>query len=145
MAKTYRRGLLTRLVNGAFQQMARRGLGAHYLHELTVRGRKSGQLHSTPVDVMDLGGQRWLVAPYGVTGWVRNVRVSGEAAITRGGRTEKVGVVPAGREEAVPVLRKYMKDVPVTRAYFDATADAPDEAIAAELDRHPVFRLVPVA
>jgi deazaflavin-dependent oxidoreductase (nitroreductase family) len=145
MPKTYRRGFLTRLVNSAFKQMARRGLGAPYLHQLTVRGRKSGQLHSTPVDIMELGGQRWLVAAYGVTGWVRNVRVSGEAAITRGGRTEKVTVVPAVTAEAVPVLRKYIKDVPVTRAYFDTAPDAPDEAIAAELDRHPVFRLVPVA
>jgi deazaflavin-dependent oxidoreductase (nitroreductase family) len=142
MAKTYRRGFGTRLVNTAFRQMAKRGIGAPYLHVLTVRGRRSGRPYSTPVDVMELGGQRWLVAPYGVTNWVHNVRASGEATLTRGGHTEKFKVVPATAEEAVPVLRKYMADVPVTRAYFDATPDASEETILAELEQHPVFRLI---
>jgi deazaflavin-dependent oxidoreductase (nitroreductase family) len=145
MAKTYRHGLGTRLVNAAFGQLAQRGMGAEYLHLLTVKGRKSGQPISTPVDVMELGGERWLVAAYGVTNWVHNVRASGEAALARGGRTAKFKVVPATAEEAVPVLRKYIADVPVTRAYFDATPDASDEAIRAELERHPVLRLIPVS
>jgi deazaflavin-dependent oxidoreductase (nitroreductase family) len=145
VAKTYRHGLGIRLANTAFGQMAQRGMGAPYLHLLTVKGRKSGRPISTPVDVMELGGERWLVAPYGVTNWVHNVRATGEATLARGGRSEKFKVVPATAEEAVPVLRKYMADVPVTRAYFDATADSSDEAIRAELERHPVFRLIPIS
>jgi deazaflavin-dependent oxidoreductase (nitroreductase family) len=145
MAKRYARGFGTRLVNTVFQQLARLGLGAPYLHTLTVKGRRSGRPYTTPVDVMELGGERWLVAPYGVTNWVHNVRASGEATLARGARTEHFKVLPATTEEAVPVLRTYMTDVPVTRAYFDARPDAPDEAIRAELEKHPVFRLVPVS
>jgi hypothetical protein len=32
----------------------------------------------------------------------------------------------------------------VTRPYFDATPDSSDAAIAAELPRHAVFRLIPL-
>ena len=43
------------------------------------------------------------------------------------------------------MLRMYIKEVPVTRPYFDARPDAADEAIAGELARHPVFRLIKAA
>jgi hypothetical protein len=34
-----------------------------------------------------------------------------------------------------------MREVRVTRRYFDAHPDDPDDAIAAELSRHPVLKL----
>lgn len=145
MAKSYRRGPGSRLVNTALQQMAQRGMGAPYLHVLTVKGRKSGRPHSTPVDVMELSGERWLVAPYGATNWVHNVRSAGEATLSRAGHSAVYKVVPATVEEALPVIRKYMTDVPITRAYWDARPDASDQAIRAEFQTHPVFRLVPVS
>jgi hypothetical protein len=52
VAKTYRRHLGTRLINWWFRTLTKLGLGASYRHILTVPGRKTGQLHSTPVDVM---------------------------------------------------------------------------------------------
>jgi hypothetical protein len=45
--------------------------------------------------------------------------------------------------DAVPVLRRYMAQIHVTRPYFDAAPDSPDDAIKAELPRHPVFQLTP--
>jgi hypothetical protein len=39
------------------------------------------------------------------------------------------------------VLRKYMARIRVTRPYFDAAPDSPDDAVKAELPRHPVFQL----
>ncbi|WP_432994328.1 hypothetical protein [Dactylosporangium sp. CA-233914] len=47
--------------------------------------------------------------------------------------------IPAG--ERVPVLRQYLRQVPVTRRCFDVTAESSDDAWAAEAARHPVFRL----
>jgi hypothetical protein len=41
------------------------------------------------------------------------------------------------------VLRKYMARIRVTRPYFDAAPDSPDDAVKAELPRHPVFQLTP--
>ena len=124
--------------------MTRLGLGPSRYHILTVRGRTTGRLYSTPVAVMDVGGQKWLVAPYGVVNWVKNARVAGEVTLTRRGRSEKFKVQEVGPQEAVPVLRKYLAQISWTRRCFDAAPNSPDEAIAAELPKHPVFRLEPM-
>jgi deazaflavin-dependent oxidoreductase (nitroreductase family) len=108
-----------------------------------VPGRKSGRLYSTPVDVIELGGDRWLVAGYGPTSWVRNARAAGEVTLGRGGHLERFKVEEAGGEQAVRVLRKYIAEIRVTRQYFDARPDSPDDAVAAELPRRAVFRLIP--
>ncbi|MGW5731704.1 MULTISPECIES: nitroreductase/quinone reductase family protein [Streptomyces] len=142
MAKTYRLGFGTRVINGVFRTMTRLGMGKSYRYVLTVRGRKSGRLFSTPVDVMSAGGERWVVGAYGVSQWVLNARAAGQIELSRGGRSQTVRVVELGPEESVPVLRQYWREVPVTHAYFDVTGDSTDEEFAAESARHPVFRLV---
>jgi len=144
MAKTYRVNGSTRVINWVFRTMTKLGVGASYRYILTVRGRKTGRLHSTPVDVMDLEGARWLVAGYGPASWVGNASAAGAVTLSRGGRSERFGCEAVGAPEAVPALRKYMRVVRVTRSYFDASPDSPDEAIAAELARHAVFRLTPL-
>jgi deazaflavin-dependent oxidoreductase (nitroreductase family) len=141
MAKTYRLNFGARLINSVFRLMTRLGLGAAYRHVLTVRGRKTGRLYSTPVDVLEVAGDRWLVAAYGPVSWVKNARAAGEVTLSRSGRSEKSRVVEADARTAIPVLRAYIDEIKVTRPYFDANPDAPDDAIAAELTRHPVFRL----
>jgi hypothetical protein len=52
-------------------------------------------------------------------------------------------VAEATAETAIPVLRAYIGEIKVTRPYFDANAGSPDDAIAAEVKRHAVFRLIP--
>lgn len=120
MAKRYRLGRTNRLINLLFRTLTRLGLGASYRHILTVRGRKTGRPYSTPVDVIELGDSRYLVAGYGPAGWVRNARAAGEVALSRGRRTARFRVVEAEIPEAIPVLRQYIADIRVTRAYFDA-------------------------
>ncbi|MCO6009183.1 nitroreductase family deazaflavin-dependent oxidoreductase [Actinoallomurus purpureus] len=142
MAKNYRVGTGTRCVNLVFRLMTRLGRGKGYRHILTVRGRKTGELRSTPVDIMQNGDERWLVAAYGVTNWVHNARAAGEVQIARGRYRETLRVAELTPEDSVPVLRQYLREVPITRAYFDVTADSTDEQFAAEVSRHPVFRLV---
>lgn len=144
MAKIYRVGPSTRLVNLVFAAMTRRGLGKDYRHLLTVRGRKTGEPRTTPVDVMREGDRRWLVAAYGVTNWVHNARAAGEVTISRGRHEETLRVTELTPEDSVPVLRRYLREVPVTRAYFDVTADSTDEQFAAEASGHPVFALTPL-
>ncbi len=143
MAKTYRLSFGTRLINALFRAMTRLGVGASYRHILTVPGRRTGRLYSTPVDIVDVEGQRWLVAGYGPASWVRNVRAAGEATLSRGRHSHRFKVEEAEATDAVPVLRKYISEIRVTRPYFDATPDSSDEEIAAELPRHAVFRLIP--
>jgi len=143
MAKTYQRHLGTRLINSWFRALTKLGLGASYRQILTVPGRKTGRPHSTPVDVIEVGGQRWLVAGYGPANWVLNTRAHGQVTLSRGRHSETYKVEEVGAEDAIPVLRKYIAEIRVTRAYFDATPNSSDEAVAAELSRHAVFRLIP--
>jgi deazaflavin-dependent oxidoreductase (nitroreductase family) len=143
MAKTYRLRGGTRVINFAFRLMTRLGLGASYRFVLTVPGRKTGRLYSTPVDVIEVAGDRWLVAGYGPVSWVRNARAAGKVTLSRGGRSEKFSVAEATGQMAIPVLRAYMAEIKVTRSYFDANPESPDDVIAAEQKRHAVFRLEP--
>jgi deazaflavin-dependent oxidoreductase (nitroreductase family) len=143
MAKTYTVGAWTRVINWTFRHMTELGIGASYRHILTVPGRKTGRIHSTPVDAIEHGGTRWIVAGYGPSNWVHNARMAGEVTLSRGGHSEKFAVEEVEPVEAVPVLRKYMSEIRVTRRFFDATPDSSDDAIAAELSRHPVLRLRP--
>jgi hypothetical protein len=56
MARTYRQNAAIRVTNWVFTRLTRLGMGASYRYLLTVRGRKTGQLRTTPVDVMETGG-----------------------------------------------------------------------------------------
>lgn len=71
MAKTYHLGASRRLVNAVMSPLARLGLAGRHTYILTVRGRKTGRAYSTPVILIE-DSERWLVAPYGEVGWVRN-------------------------------------------------------------------------
>jgi deazaflavin-dependent oxidoreductase (nitroreductase family) len=72
---------------------------------LTVRGRKSGLPHTTPVTVCENAGRRGLISPFGETDWVRNLRASGRATIWIGRRKEEVTAVELGLAEAGAFIR----------------------------------------
>jgi deazaflavin-dependent oxidoreductase (nitroreductase family) len=141
MAATYRNTLLRRIGNVLIAPLARLGLAGKRTHILTVTGRKSGKRYSTPVQVVFLDGERWLVSPYGERSWVLNARAADRVELTRALKTERVRVEEVGPEQAAPVLRAYLRSTPATKAYFDASKDAPLEEFVAEAPRHPVFRL----
>ena len=134
-----------RAVNAFVRLLARLGLAGADTYVLTVPGRRTGRPRSTPVRLVERDGERWLVAPYGESAWVRNVRASGTARLTRAGRTEVVDLVEAPPERSAPVLRAYVRAVPIVRPFFDAPPDAPLEAFISEARRHPVFRVGPAA
>lgn len=111
---------------------------------LAVRGRKTNEWRTTPVNVLTLGGERYLVAPRGTTQWVRNIRVSNGGELRLGRRAEPITVVELADDEKPPVLRAYLKrwraEVGV---FFDGTGpDAPDEELLAIGPKHPVFRVL---
>ena len=110
---------------------------------LTVRGRKTGRPHSNPVTLVEGDeGRRWLVAPYGAVGWVRNARAVKRVTLSRRGHTMEYTLREVSPDEAGPVLKRYVALAKVTRPYFSAQPDAPAAEFAAEADRHPVFELI---
>src|SRR3954469_25875142 len=105
VAPTFRNTPVRKLGNAVLAPLARLGLAGKRAHVLTTVGRKTGRRYSTPVQVVFLGGERWLVAPYGERAWVKNARASCSVELTRARRTERVGVEEVDPETAAPVLR----------------------------------------
>jgi deazaflavin-dependent oxidoreductase (nitroreductase family) len=142
MPKPYRRSPARRALNAVVRPLARVGLAGPRTYLLTVPGRKTGRLWSTPVTVVEDGADRWLVAPYGERNWVLNARAAGWVELRRGTRRDRVAVEEVGSEAAVPVLRSYYHRRRVTRPFFRVDLASSEEEWAAEAPRHPVFRLV---
>jgi len=140
--KPYRKSLWRRGLNALVRPLARLGLAGSRTHVLTVPGRTTGTLWSTPVSIVRQGDERWLVAPYGERNWVKNARAAGWVELHRGRTRERLTVEELGAEAAVPVLREYYRRFRVTRRLFDVSLDSPRDAWLAESPRHPVFRLV---
>jgi deazaflavin-dependent oxidoreductase (nitroreductase family) len=139
----YRKSYWRRALNTLVRPLARVGLTGPRTHLLTVPGRSSGRLWSTPVSIVRVGGDRWLVAPYGDRNWVKNARAAGWVELRRGRRQERLAVEELLPADAVPVLRRYYELGRVTRPFFDVDLDSPPEAWLADAPRHPVFRLRP--
>ena len=140
--RPYRKSPWRRGLNAVVRPLARLGLTGPRTHLLTVAGRRTGRPWSTPVSIVEEGGERWLVAPYGSRNWVLNARAAGWVELRRGRRRERLAVVELGPEEAVPVLRRYYELARVTRPFFDVSLDSPEQDWVAEAPRHPVFRLL---
>jgi deazaflavin-dependent oxidoreductase (nitroreductase family) len=144
MAKTLHLNVADRIGDALFMALLRAGfkLGATSL--LTVRGRKSGQPHTVPVILVEQDRERFLVAPYGVVQWVRNIRAAGTATLSRGRRSETISVTELEAREAAPILKQYLVKATAARPYFDATKDSPLETFEREAALHPVFQITTV-
>lgn len=143
MARPFRRSVLRRLLDALVRACLTIGIGPRRTYLMTVRGRTTGRPRTTPVTLVESPRGRWLVAPYGEVGWVRNVRAAGRVTLRRGRRAETVDVIEVGTAESAPVLKQYAREVPITRPYFEARPDDPVDAFRREAARHPVFRLAP--
>ncbi|GLZ28710.1 hypothetical protein Lesp02_09000 [Lentzea sp. NBRC 105346] len=141
MVKTYRYGLLRRVGNAVIGRAVSWGIAPSIYVLLTVPGRRSGLPRTTPIRVLRFAGEEWLVAPYGVRDWVRNVRAAGAVTLRNGRHVRNAQVVEVSALEAGPVLRAYVAAEPVTRPFFEARHGDPDHLFAAEAAFHPVFRL----
>jgi F420H(2)-dependent quinone reductase len=112
------------------------------VHLLSVPGRISGELRSTPLSPLDYDGRRWLVAGFAEADWVKNIRVSGWGILTKGQRSERVTVVEVPPEKCAPILQAFVQHMRGGRFAFSIDPDEPLEAFAAIADRHPTFQIV---
>ncbi len=121
------------------------GLGVSIMGSrvLEVKGRKSGQWRSTPVNLLDVDGDRHLVAPRGNTQWVRNMRAAGGGRLRLGRKTEDFKATEVPPAEAVPILRAYLKKWKwEVGAFFAGVGpDSTDAELARIAPDHPVFKL----
>ncbi len=110
---------------------------------LEVKGRKSGIWHATPVRLLELDGQRYLVAMYGETSWVKNLRSQAGGRVRMGSHVLDFRAVELAGQEKLKVFRAYLQRYWSLVAQMTAVSspDAPSEELAEAVRGHPVFRL----
>jgi deazaflavin-dependent oxidoreductase (nitroreductase family) len=133
----------TNLFNETVAKLTRLGFSVWGSRVLSVKGRKSGELRSVPVNLLTFESERYLVAPRGVTQWVRNLRVAGEGQLRVGRRVEEFTFVELADDEKPALLRAYLKrwkfEVGV---FFDGVdAKAPEEKLREIAPGYPIFRI----
>lgn len=133
-----------KFINCAFGFVVGLGLGPSHIYVLEVRGRKSGKLYSTPVDLLELGGKRYLVAPRGRTQWVRNAEVAKEISLKKGSMRQKFRLRPIPDAEKPPILKAYLDNFKrEVQRYFSVPAGSPPEAFVDIAPNYPAFELLP--
>jgi deazaflavin-dependent oxidoreductase (nitroreductase family) len=126
--------------------LTRLGISVLGSRVLAVKGRKSGEWRTTPVNLLTHDGRRYLVSPRGETQWVRNLRAAGTGELRVGSRTESFRGRELTDDEKVPVLRAYLKRWKMeVGVFFDGVGpDSSDDQISAIATRHPAFEVLPV-
>ena len=120
----------------------RLGLSIGTMHILTIPGRKTGKMRSTPVSVLRVNGQRYILTGL-ETGWVKNARAAGWGLLSYRRKKERVTLIELPVEERTPILREFPVQVPGGVQFFERLLDLPNdpEAFAQAAPRCPVFRL----
>jgi len=137
--------LAERLFNRIFGFFVGLGLGFPYNYLLQVRGRKSGKTYSTPINLLELRGKRFLVAPRGRTQWVRNAEAAGEVTLKKGSTRQKYRLRPLTPAEKPEILKAYLDTFRrEVQRYFPVPAGSPVEAFANLTESYPAYELQPV-
>src|SRR6266567_1249801 len=134
-----------RFFNRAFGFLVGLGLSPSYNFLLEVRGRKSGRIYSTPVNLHEMNGEHFLVAPRGRTQWVQNAEVSGEITLKKRNRRRRYKLRALADSEKPEILKSYlMRYSAAVQRFFPVRPDAPLSAFAEIAAGYPAFELIPV-
>src|SRR5579859_1051049 len=131
--------------NRAFGFLVGLGIGPDYMRLLQVRGRKSGRIYSTPINLLQFGGKPILVAPRGRTQWVRNAETAREITLKRGSARNKYRLRAIPDNDKPEILKFYLeKYKSAVQRYFPVPAGSPAERFRGIAENYPVFELSPV-
>lgn len=131
------------LFNPFLRWLTQRGISVYGAQVLAVRGRRSGEWRTTVVNPLEFRGGRYLVAPRGVTEWVRNIRVNGAAELRLGSRVQPIQVTELSEADKPELLRAYLRKWSwEVGQFFDGVGpNASDADIRRISPNHPVFRI----
>ncbi|KUN88940.1 deazaflavin-dependent nitroreductase [Streptomyces bungoensis] len=131
------------VVNRAVAWLTRRGLSVWGSRVLAVRGRKSGQWRTTPVNLMTFDGQQYLVAPRGHVQWTHNMRAAGGGELHLGKKVDVFTATEVTDDDKVPLLRAYLERWKAeVGVFFDGVGpDSPEAELRRIAPDHPVFRV----
>ncbi|HXQ62380.1 MAG TPA: nitroreductase/quinone reductase family protein [Acidimicrobiales bacterium] len=133
----------THVFNRTVAGLTRLGVSVLGSRILRVKGRTTGIVRSTPVNLLTVGEDRYLVAPRGETQWVRNIRVAGGGELVLGRAAESFIAEEVADGDKVAILRAYLKrwknEVGI---FFDKVGpDSPEDDLRRIAPDHPVFRI----
>ena len=133
-----------RVFNRVFGFLVGLGLGFSYNYLLQVRGRKSGKLYSTPINLVELRGKRFLVAPRGRTQWVRNAEAAGEVTLKKGRTKLQFRLRPITDADKPEILKAYLDSFKrEVQQYFPVAAGSQVQAFEPLAQSYPAFELIP--
>jgi deazaflavin-dependent oxidoreductase (nitroreductase family) len=142
-------GWFTRHVfNNAVSLLTRAGVSVWGSRVLEVAGRTSGEPRRTPVNLLSVDDNQYLVSARGTGQWVRNVRAAGgQLDLLLGRRRQHWVATELTDDEKPPVLRAYLRRWKAEVGVFfeGVTADSSDDELRAAGPNHPVFVLRPAS
>lgn len=145
---------IEKFFNRAFGFLVGLGLGLPHNYLLQVRGRKTGRMYSTPINLLVVGppgiagrhvmaGRRYLIAPRGRTQWVRNAEAAGEITLKKGSARQNFRLRPIPDSDKPEFLKLYLERfTPTVQRYFPIPAGSPLEAFRDLAPNYPVFELL---
>jgi deazaflavin-dependent oxidoreductase (nitroreductase family) len=132
-----------RVFNRVFGIVVGMGWGFSYNYLLQVRGRKSGKIYSTPIDLLVLNGTKFLVAPRGRAQWVRNAEAAGEVVLKKGKLRQTYKLRALSDQEKPAVLKAYLDQFKrEVQGYFPVPAGSGVEAFQPLVGNYPAFELI---
>ena len=136
---------MDRFAGRAFAALLRLGIGFEHNFILEVRGRKSGNVYATPVNLLFLNGKTYLCASRGETQWVRNARASGRVALVKGStRAEYAARELPVADRALPLKEFLDRFAMSVQRYYPVKKGSPVSAFEECARIMPVFELTKV-
>lgn len=142
MRVSYEPARRLKAVNVLFRSLLRRGVRLGHMRVLTVRGRTSGELRSTPVLPLEDAGRRWLVAVNEAAHWVQNARADRWAILSRGKRVEIVELVELEPGDSPLIVEEFVRRLRRQRMAHAFSMGALRGAFNGERLTHPVFEVI---
>ncbi|MBA2775707.1 MAG: hypothetical protein H0U31_03125 [Chloroflexia bacterium] len=109
---------------------------------LTIKGRRSGNPGSVPVNPLEFEGKTFPVCSRGETEWVRNLCAAGTGTLEKEGKRTVFSVTETLNAEKPPILKDYLrrweKDA---GSYFGLGAGATLEQLAEVASKHLVIEI----
>ena len=132
------------LFNRTFGFLAALGLAPSFIYRLEVRGRKSGRIYRSPVNLMEVDGKQILVAPRGRTQWVRNAEASNEIVLKRASYRQVFALKPIPDSDKPSYLKEYLdRYASAVKKFFPIPPGSPAESFRPIATNYPVFELLP--
>jgi deazaflavin-dependent oxidoreductase (nitroreductase family) len=137
-------GFTRHVFNPLIAGLTRLGISVWGSRVLEVPGRTTGEIRTTPVNLLTVDGKQYLVAPRGATQWVKNVRVAGSCRLRVGRRVTEATLVELVDADKPAILRPYLQRWKwEVGQFFDGVGpDASDEQLLAVASGYPVFEVI---